>query len=218
MQKVYDNFGIVFAYRLLSISLAIILRNFVLTVIIARMNPYFSRSGDDGYSGILGEGRVPKYHPRLEAVGTVDEASAALGLARSVCRLPRIAELILVIQRDLYHLMAEVAALPENASRFRVIREEKVSWLEQQINDLSESVELPREFTVSGSTQAGASLDLARTIVRRAERRIADLLHQGELENIELLRYINRLSSLCYILEGAENMAGGENQYTLAKE
>jgi cob(I)alamin adenosyltransferase len=182
------------------------------------MNPYYSRSGDDGYTGILGEGRFPKDHPRLDAVGTIDEASAALGLARAFSVLPDVAELILAVQRDLYLLMAEVAALPENAARFRAINSERVLWVEQQINFYSETVELPREFTVSGNTQAGASLNLARTIVRRAERRLTDLFHRGEIENGELLRYLNRLSSLCYILEGVENTAAGKDQYTLAKE
>jgi len=182
------------------------------------MNPYYSRSGDDGYTGILGEGRFPKHHPRLEAVGTIDEASAALGMARALCKLPNTAELLLVIQRDLYMLMAEVAALPENAARFRTIKVDRVTWLEQQIDLLSTTVELPREFTISGNTPAGAALNLARTIVRRAERRLAELLHHGEIENIELLRYMNRLSSLCYILEGAENTAAGKAQYTLAKD
>lgn len=182
------------------------------------MNPYFSRAGDDGYSSILGEGRLPKYHPRLEAVGSLDEASAALGLARAVCKLPRVSELVLEIQRDLYRLMAEVAAPPENAARFRSIDGVRVIWLETQIEEFSTTVELPREFTVSGSTLAGAALDLARTVVRRAERRIADLLHQGDIENVDILRYVNRLSSLCYVLEGAENIAGGKDSFSLAKE
>ena len=181
------------------------------------MNRYFSRTGDDGYTGVLGEGRLPKCHPRLEAIGTIDEASAALGLARAVCRFPQAAELLLVIQQDLYTLMAEVAALSENAPRFRVINADRVTWLEQQIDLISTTVELPRDFTVSGNTLAGAALDLARTIVRRAERRLVELLHQGEIENTDLLRYINRLSSLCYVLEGAENTAAGKG-HTLAKK
>jgi len=181
------------------------------------MNRYYSRTGDDGYTGILGEGRLSKSHPRMEAIGTIDEASAALGLARAVCQSTHTAELLLEIQRDLYHLMAEAAASPENALRFRVINADRVTWLEQQIDLISATADLPREFTVSGDTHAGAALDLARTIVRRAERRLAELLHQGEIENIELLRYINRLSSLCYVLEGVENVAAGKG-HTLAKE
>ena len=195
----------------------IIHRNQGLPVIIMFMNRYYSRTGDDGYTGVLGEGRLPKNHPRLEAIGTIDEASAALGLARAVCQLPQTAELLLAIQRDLYTLMAEVAASPENAPRFRIINADRVTWLEQQIDLISATVDLPREFTVSGNTLAGAALDLARTIVRRAERRLAELLHQGEIENVDLLRYINRLSSLCYVLEGIEDAAAGKG-HTLAKK
>jgi cob(I)alamin adenosyltransferase len=181
------------------------------------MNRYFSRTGDDGYTGVLGEERLPKSHPRLEAIGTIDEASAAIGLARAVCQSPYTAELLLAIQQDLYTLMAEVAASPEHASRFQIINADRVTWLEQQIDLIITTVELPREFTVSGNTFTGAALDLARTIVRRAERRLVELLHQGEIENTELLRYINRLSSLCYVLEGVEDAAAGKG-HTLAKK
>jgi cob(I)alamin adenosyltransferase len=182
------------------------------------MDHYYSRNGDDGYTGILGEGRLPKYHPRLEAVGTVDEASAAIGMARAECQLPQSADILLTIQRDLYSLMAEVAALPQNAARFRVINEDRVTWLEQQTDLIGAKIDHPREFNVSGNSLAGAALNLARTIVRRAERRVAELLHRGEIENLELLRYINRLSSLCFVLETAENAAAGKPPYMLAKD
>ncbi len=182
------------------------------------MEQYFSRTGDDGYTGVLGEGRLPKYHPRLEAVGSVDEASAALGLARALSQAQRTRELILTIQRDLYNLMAEVAALPENAARFRTIGPDRLSWLEDQIEVIGKSIENPKGFTVAGDTPAGAALDVARTVVRRAERRLAELYHRDEIENLELLRYLNRLSSLCYVLEGVENAAAGKDPYTLAKE
>ena len=192
--------------------------NLVLAVIIAHVKRYYSRTGDDGYTGILGEGRLPKYHPRLEAVGTIDEASAAIGMARAVCQLSYSNELLLTIQRDLYNMMAEVAALPENAASFRVIDGARVIWLEQQTDLVSNTIDLPHEFTVSGNSPPGAALNLARTIIRRAERRIAELIHHNEIENHEILRYINRLSSLCYVLEGAENNAAGKAQYTLAKD
>jgi len=181
------------------------------------MARYYTRSGDDGYTGILGEGRLPKHHPRLEAIGTVDEASAAIGLARAVCQMPNTAGLLLAIQRDLYTLMAEIAALPEHAAKFRSINGDRVDWLEQQTDLISATVNLPSEFTVSGNTLAGAALNLARTVVRRAERRLAELLHKGDIENIDLLRYMNRLSSLCYVLEGAENATAGKSQ-ELAKK
>jgi len=182
------------------------------------MTPNNSHTGDDGFTGILGEGRLPKHHPRLEAVGTVDEASAALGMARATVKMRQIADVILTIQRDLYKMMAEIAATPENAERFRAINEDRVSWLERQIEIFTTLVELPQEFTIPGNTPASAALDLARTIVRRAERRITKLLHRNELANANLLSYLNRVSTLCYILEGVENAAAGQDQYTLAKE
>jgi cob(I)alamin adenosyltransferase len=180
------------------------------------MSSFFTRTGDEGYTGLLGEGRVPKYHLRTEALGTVDEATAALGLARSMCRAPQIAPVILTIQRDLYKLMAEVAATVENAAAFHAIDEARVLWLEEQTNATSERVNIPREFIVPGDTAAGATLDLARAIVRRAERRVAELLHQGEIVNKELVRYLNRLSSLIFVLELMENQYEGHST-TLAK-
>ncbi len=110
------------------------------------MPTFYTKTGDDGFTGLLGEGRVPKEDPRLEAVGTLDEATAALGLARASCQDAHSAPLLLQVQRDLYGLMAEVAATPENASRFRSIAAEKVTWLEKQADQLSSQVEMPKEF------------------------------------------------------------------------
>ncbi len=182
------------------------------------MPTFYTKTGDDGYTGLLGEGRVPKFDPRLEAVGTIDEATAALGLARAICHDSRSAPLLLQVQRDLYGLMAEVAATPENASRFRSIDAEKVTWLERQTDFLSSQVEMPKEFIIPGDSPASASLALARTVVRRAERRVAQIVHAGELDNLDLLRYLNRLSSLCFALELVENQAAGKSKPTLAKE
>ena len=182
------------------------------------MSRFYTRSGDDGYTGLLGEGRVPKYHPVTEAVGAVDEASAALGLARAACRLEHSRVLILAVQRDLYLLMAETAATPDNAASFRKIEAERVAWLEQQTDELSSQVEMPADFILPGDSPAGAALALARTVVRRAERRLATLLHGGMIENQDLLRYLNRLSSLCFVLELNENRAWGVTKLTLARE
>lgn len=182
------------------------------------MTHFYTRTGDDGYTGLLGEGRVPKYDDRPEAIGTIDEATAALGLARALAKGTDNAELILKVQRDLYHLMAEVAATPENAARFRKIDAGSVAWLEEQTDQLSAEVEMPGEFIVPGDSPSGAMLSLGRAIVRRAERRIALLIHAGELENAELLRYLNRLSSLLFILELSENTAEGQKTPTLAKQ
>jgi cob(I)alamin adenosyltransferase len=114
-------------------------------------------------------------------------------------------------------LMAELAATPENAPRFRHIDSERVAWLEAQTDSLSELVEMPHEFILPGDSPAGAALALARTVVRRAERRVARLIHEGLAENIELLRYLNRLSSLCFVMELLENRAWGQAGPSLAK-
>ena len=182
------------------------------------MSPFYTRGGDDGFTGLLGEGRVPKYHPRTEAVGVLDEATAALGVARAACQAPEVGPILLAVQRDLYGLMAEVAASPENAARFRKIDRARVSWLEKQTDSLGALVEMPKEFIVPGDSQAGAYLSLARTIVRRSERRLSELVHSGDVENPHILSYLNRLSSLCFVLELLENQAAGKASPTLAKE
>ena len=174
------------------------------------MSKFYTRKGDDGTTGLLGEGRLPKYHPRMEAIGTLDETTATLGLARALSHSPPVNEILLQIQRDLYSLMAEVAATPENAEKFRSIDAARVDWLESQTDAVSETVTMPTEFILPGETRGGGALSLARTVARRAERRIAELLADGELDNLELLRYLNRLSSLCFVLELAENQFDGK--------
>jgi len=182
------------------------------------MTRFYTKTGDDGYTGLLGEGRAPKYDRRIETIGAIDEANAAIALARTLSLASQTSTILLDAQRDLYHIMAEVAATPENSPRFRKITAERVSWLETQIADISSRVNIPEEFIVPGDSKAGAAIDLARTIVRRAERHIARLLHSKKLENRELLRYMNRLSSLCFVLELLENQSAGSLYTTLAKE
>jgi cob(I)alamin adenosyltransferase len=174
------------------------------------MSPLYTRTGDEGTTGLLGEGRVPKFNLRIEALGAVDEATAALGLARVNSHAPQTASLLLEAQRDLYQLMAEVGATPENAAKFRNIDEARVKWLEEKVSSIEKTVQMPREFIVPGENPASAAMALARTIVRRAERRVAELYHAGELENASLIAYLNRLSSLCFVLELLENQYGGQ--------
>lgn len=178
---------------------------------------FYTRKGDDGSTGLLGEGRLSKHHPRIETVGDLDEANAALGLARALAQSPEIKTILTNAQKDLYALMAEVAATKENADAFRTIGETHVENLEAQIAVLSEKVAVPKEFILPGETQGGGALALARTVTRRAERRVAALLDEGDLENQSLLAYLNRLSSLCFILELAENQfVGKEAQHAKA--
>ena len=177
----------------------------------------YTRTGDDGFTGLLGEGRVAKYMPQPEAYGTVDEASAAMGIARAAAVGSETRELLLLAQRDLYHAMAELAATQQTAAQFRKIDVSRVSWLEQQTDLVTAKIQLPKEFVVPGDTLSGAYLDLARTIVRRAERIVVHLLHDGIIENIELVRYLNRLSSLLFVLGLYENALAGVGTITLAK-
>ena len=177
---------------------------------------FYTAKGDDGTTGLLGDGRVPKYHVRMEAIGALDEASAALGLARAQCSAPQTVPILLEAQRDLYKLMAEVAATPENAQRFHFINEERVNWLEKQTDELSTVVEMPKEFILPGDTLGGATLSMARAIVRRAERCVVNLFDDEVVINPDLQRYLNRLSSLCFVLELLENQYAGKKT-SLAK-
>ena len=178
---------------------------------------FYTAKGDDGTTGLLGEGRVPKYHARMEALGALDEASAALGLARTQVQAAETAPILIEVQRDLYKFMAEVAATPANAERFRAIDKARVRWLEEQTEAISGRVQVPKEFILPGDTPGGAALSLARAIVRRAERRVVVLFDEGEVTNPDLQRYLNRLSSLCFVLELLENQSAGRPT-SLARE
>ncbi|HYK84029.1 MAG TPA: cob(I)yrinic acid a,c-diamide adenosyltransferase [Ktedonobacteraceae bacterium] len=158
-------------------------------------------TGDTGYTGLIGEQRVPKYDPRPDTFGTVDEATSALGLARAMTQDPTIKKVIYDIQNELYLLMAELATPPENYEKlgFRMTVEH-VRRLEQVEESLKQEVEIPNKFIVPGDTPDGAALDLARTIIRRAERMAVKLLHDGVIANGEVVRYLNRLSDLVFIL------------------
>lgn len=174
-------------------------------------------TGDTGYTGLLGNQRVPKYDPRPDTFGVVDEATSALGLARALTADTEVKELILHVQRDLYVLMAELATLPENLAAIGMqITEAHVRWLEQAEEELKLRVDIPNRFIVPGDTVDGATLDVARTIIRRAERMAVKLLHDGIIANGEVVRYLNRCSDFVFILARViETRTGGS---TLAKE
>jgi cob(I)alamin adenosyltransferase len=161
-------------------------------------------TGDGGYTGLLGDQRVPKYDPRPETFGTVDEATSALGLARASSEDERAKPIILRIQQDLYRLMGELAAPPENLAALHAagieVTAEHVAWLERIEAELKAEVEIPNKFVIPGDRLDGAALDLARTIIRRAERMTARLFHDGTITNGEILRYLNRLSDVVFVL------------------
>jgi len=180
------------------------------------MPPFYTRNGDDGKTGLLGEGRISKAHPRVETLGTLDEASAALGFARAISQDHHIRDLIQEIQRDLYNMMAEIAATPENTHHFQVLNEDRILWLESQVDTLASITKIPKDFILPGDTPSEAAFSMARTIVRRAERRLAELQELGSINNPILLKYINRLSTLCFIIELFETQSNG-NSSTIAK-
>ncbi len=158
-------------------------------------------TGDAGYTGLLGSERVAKYDPRPDTFGTVDEATSALGLARAMTQDPKVKEIIYRVQNELYLLMGELATTPENYEKMGLrMTADHVQWLEQVEESLKQEVEIPNKFIIPGDTLDGAALDLARTIIRRAERMAVKLLHDGVIQNGEVIRYLNRLSDLIFIL------------------
>lgn len=181
------------------------------------MSEFISHRGDDGTTGLLGEGRIDKFDLRMETIGSVDEISSALGMARASVQTEGSAALILHIQRDLYGMMSELSATPENIERFRVISVGNVSWLEEQVERIRLQIVIPPQFIIPGDCLAGAHLDLARTVARRAERRLAELTRKGQVDNLQLLCYLNRLSSLCFVMEIQENSMISKGTPTLAK-
>lgn len=180
---------------------------------------FYSRRGDDGYTGLLGPERVPKYDLRPEAYGSVDEAQATLGLARASGCTPGTDEILLAIQRDLYTLMAELAAAGDDDSPFAgSITAAHVDQLEDWIAGAEAQVEMPREFVIPGDSPPGAALHLARTVVRRAERSAVRLVHEGLLGNELVVRYLNRLSSLLFVLAILEDRRATGQGATLVKK
>jgi cob(I)alamin adenosyltransferase len=113
--------------------------------------------------------------------------------------------------------MGEVASEKEIAEKFRSINQESVSWIESTIDIISQKTSIPSEFIVPGDTKGGAFLALGRTVIRRAERGLAELIDTGLVENKELLRFLNRLSSLLFVLELYENYISGKGDQTLVK-
>ncbi len=178
----------------------------------------YTARGDDGYTGLLGKGRVPKYDPRPEAYGTLDEASSFMGLARATIKSERNKTLLLQCQRHLYCIMSELASTPETAATFQCLDEQQVDWLAHQTDMITAEITLPGEFIVPGDSLPGATLDVARAVVRRAERLAVKLMHDGLVTNPQIVRYLNRLSSLLFVMARHEDALAGVTRVTLAEE
>ena len=163
----------------------------------------YTRSGDDGTTGRLYGGRVAKDDPAVEACGDVDEAQAAIGAARAMAaRGSELDGLLVDIERDLWVLMAELATATENRHKLvaakTLVTAEMVERLERLIDDVADRYEPPHEFVVPGQSAVAAQLDVARTVVRRAERHALGVA--GVVESSSVGPYLNRLSDLLWTL------------------
>jgi len=181
--------------------------------------PWYTGAGDDGSTGLIGEGRVPKHHLQPEAFGTVDELSSSLGLARALCDHEDIQDTLLRIQRECYAMMSELAAAEGVQKQFRTISDAHVTRLSDDVREYGARVNIPREFVVPGDTVVGAALDVSRTIARRAERTVSLLIEKNLVSNPAIVAYLNRLSSLLFVLARYCDLGGGGGASpTLAKD
>jgi cob(I)alamin adenosyltransferase len=165
-----------------------------------------TKTGDKGETSLMYGRRVPKSHPRVDAYGCIDELTAALGIARAACTDKFVADQIFGIQKDLIVVMGELATKPEDRQRyvkdgFELTTAAMTERITSAIVDLEKDKSLyPKDWVIPGETPVSAALDFARATCRRAERRIA-AFSAGEKDfNLEILRYLNRLSDFCWVL------------------
>ena len=173
----------------------------------------YTRKGDDGTTGLLYGGRVSKANPVTEACGTVDEAVAVLGLARAHTVDPPPADELLQLQRELFIVGADLATNPDERTKLEpgvsLVTGEMTKRIEARIDELVRAHPLPNAFIVPGANPVSACLDVARSAIRRAERRVVEIRDSGAEVNDALLRYLNRLSDLLFVLA---RVAAGETE------
>lgn len=174
-----------------------------------------TKTGDQGTTALMYNRRVPKTHPRVEAYGTVDELNAALGLARAASRQDFVRGALQAVQKDLVALMGELATATEDLQRYikdgyPLVRSEMTITLEKRVKEIEAQNIKFTGWAVPGSNLSAATLDLARTVCRRAERGVCALHEQGQLQNPEVIVYLNRLSDLLWLLARREEQTGPE--------
>jgi cob(I)alamin adenosyltransferase len=165
----------------------------------------YTRKGDDGSTGLWYGGRVPKSDGRPDAYGSLDEAASALGMARAVAKDdPELHGDIVAIQTDLFIAGAELATAPEAAHRLEPgvskVTQDMVDRLEPMIDGYMDRVNLPPKFVLPGGTELSARLDVARTAIRRGERKVVELKQTGNLPDDTVLHYLNRVSDLVFAM------------------
>lgn len=173
----------------------------------------YTKKGDDGTTGLLYGGRVGKDDARTEVYGTLDETVSALGIARAGGLVPKVEEIVVRVQRDLFVVGAQLATSPENQAKLEVgvskIDPSMTVRLESEIDALIAEHPLPQEFILPGETPGSAGLDLARSTIRRAERQAVRMDKEGLVPDSEILRYLNRLSDLLFVLARYEEAERG---------
>jgi cob(I)alamin adenosyltransferase len=177
----------------------------------------YTKTGDKGDTGLFGGGRVPKDDPRVEAYGDVDELNAVIGMARAVEVMPRIDEVLVPVQRDLFAIGALLATpdrekMAQHLQKAR-IDEHRIAELEHAIDDAESELEPLRAFILPGGSPKAAALHVARTVCRRAERRVVRLQHDVELPELAVI-YLNRLSDLLFTLARLANKRAGAGEVT----
>ncbi len=177
----------------------------------------YTKTGDEGDTGLFGGGRVPKDHPRGVAYGEIDELNATIGMARSIEMMPRIDEVLAPVQRDLFSLGALLATpdlekMKEQLEKAR-ISDARIAQMERDIDDGEAELEPLKSFILPGGTPKAAALHVARTVCRRAERAVIRLQRDTELPPIVLV-YLNRLSDLLFVLARVANRRAGAGEVT----
>jgi cob(I)alamin adenosyltransferase len=178
----------------------------------------YTKTGDEGDTGLFGGGRVGKDHPRVEAYGDIDELNAVLGMARAVEMMPRIDEVLVPVQRDLFAIGALLATPNRDKMREQLekarVDDERIAQLERAIDDGEHELEPLRAFIVPGGTPKAAALHVARTVCRRAERRVVHLRkEEADIPQLVVI-YLNRLSDLLFVLARVANRRAGAGEVT----
>jgi len=177
----------------------------------------YTKTGDAGETGLFGGGRVQKDDSRVDAYGDVDELNAVLGMARCIEVMPRIDEVLVPIQRDLFAIGALLATPDREKMAMHLekarIDEARITELEHAIDDAEQELEPLKAFIIPGGTPKAAALHVARTVCRRAERHVVRLQHEVELPPLAVI-YLNRLSDLLFTLARLANRRAGAGEVT----
>jgi len=177
----------------------------------------YTKTGDDGQTGLFGGGRVEKDHVRVEAYGDVDELNAVIGAARAVDMMPRIDEVLAPIQRDLFSIGALLATPHPEKHKEQLekarLTDKRIAQLEQAIDDCEEELDPLKAFILPGGTAKASALHVARTVCRRAERSVITLQRSDAVPQI-IVVYLNRLSDLLFVLARVANKRAGAGEVT----